>query len=65
MLKMWEMVGDGVIIPNAGIVAKGFKQSDSYVPVLMLLGSHLSSFEIISSSHTDDTHKEREVRTDS
>lgn len=56
---------DGAIIQNAGTVSKGFKWSDSCVPVPMLPGSRLSSSEIISYSGTDDTHKEREVRTDS
>lgn len=52
------------IIQNAGTVSKGFKWSDSCVPAFMLPGSRLSSSEIISYSGTDDSHKEREVRTD-
>lgn len=66
ILKM-EMVNNGVIIQNAGIVVKELKWDGviAMVPVLLLLGSYLSSSKIISYSCTDDTHNKHEVRINS
>lgn len=67
ILKRWKTVDDGVCFQNAGIVIKGLKWDGvrATKPVLLLLGSCLSSSKMIRYSDADDAHKEHEVRLDS
>lgn len=61
------MVDEWVIVQNAGLAVKGLEWDGviAMVPVLLLIGTCLSSSKIRSYSCTDATHEEHEVRTDS